>query len=156
MRYLIVDAYNIICATPHLRQLMATDLDSSRDLLAETIRSIHDVEGIRTAIVLDSKKSGLSVSHPFGAETFEFIYAPADVSADGVIERIVARLPSGWEATVVSNDRMIRESIRTNGGVALRPEELFEWAEGCDRRLRADTLRRQKTTRNAFRNGIEL
>lgn len=156
MRYLLIDAYNVICATDSLRAIMQAELDTARDQLAEIVRSIHDAEGVHVALVLDSRKDTLEVEHPYKVKTFEYLYAPAALSADGVIERMVARVKNPHDTTVVSNDRMVRESVRANGAIALRPEELFEWAKGCESRLRQDTHRRNAANAKNFRNGLDL
>lgn len=156
MKYLLIDAYNVIYATDSLRATMQSNLDAARDQLAESVRSIHDAEGLHVALVLDSRSARLEIEHPYGNKTFEYVYAPADVSADGVIERMVARIQHPSEATVVSNDRMVRESTRANGALALRPEELFEWARGCENRLLQDARRRNATNEKGFRNGLDL
>lgn len=156
MRYLLIDAYNVICATDSLRAIMQAELDTARDQLAEIVRSIHDAEGVHVTLVLDSRKDTLEVEYPYKVKTFEYLYAPAALSADGVIERMVARVKNPHDSTVVSNDRMVRESVRANGAIALRPEELFEWARGCEARLVQDTRRRNAANAKNFRNGLDL
>ena len=155
-RYLLIDAYNVICATDTLRTALRDNIDSARDQLTEMICSIHDAEGVRTALILDSRNDSLEVDHQFGKKTFEFIYAPASLSADGVIERIVARVVNPAGVTVVSNDNMVRESIRANGAMAMTPEELFDWAAACDRRLVQDARRRRKENAREWKNGLDL
>lgn len=156
MKYLLIDAYNVICATDALREAMQGNLDAARDQLADAVRSIHDAEGVRVALVLDSRKDKLEVEHPYKVKTFEYVYAPASVSADGVIERIVARVKNPHDTTVVSNDRMVRESARANGAIALRPEELFEWSRGCEARLLQDAHRRNAANAKDFKNGLDF
>ena len=156
MRYLLIDAYNVICATDSLREIMQGKLDTARDQLAKIVRSIHDAESVHVALVLDSRKDKLEVEHPYKVKTFEYLYAPAALSADGVIERIVARVKNTHDTTVVSNDRMVRESVRANGAIALRPEDLFERARGCKSRLVQDNRRRNAVNAKDFRNGIDL
>jgi len=156
MRYLLIDAYNVIHATDSLREAMQGSLDAARDQLAQTVRSIHDAEGVRIALVLDSSQEGLQVEHPYQVKTFEYVYAPSDLSADGVIERMVARIKNSADATVCSNDRMVRESTRANGAMAITPEELFEWANGCEGRLIQDARRRNASNAKEFRNGINF
>ena len=156
MRYLLIDAYNVICATDSLREIMQVNLDTARDQLAEIVRSIHDAEAVHVALVLDSRKDKLEVEHPYKVKTFEYLYAPAALSADGVIERMVARVKNTHDTSVVSNDRMVRESVRANGAIALRPEDLFEWARGCELRLVQDTRRRNAANAKDFKNGLNL
>ena len=156
MNYLFIDAYNVICATDALYKVMLGSLDAARDQLAEAVRSIHDAEGLHVVLVLDSRQDSLQVEHPYKVKTFEFVYAPADVSADGVIERLVARVEESVNTTVVSNDRMIRESARANGALAIRPEALLEWARACEMRLLRDAHRRRDINEKEFRNSIDL
>lgn len=155
-RYLLIDAYNVICATPQLHEALRHNMDSARDLLAEQVMAIHDAEGYRVALILDSRNERLEVEHPLGKKTFEYLYAPAGLSADGVIERIVARAGKDDQVIVVSNDLMVRESIQANGADAMRPEELFDWARACEQRLLQDAAQRRKQNAQVWRNGIGL
>ena len=156
MNYLFIDAYNVIYAINTLHKVMLGSLDAARDQLAEAVRSIHDAEGLHVVLVMDSRQDSLQVEHPYKVKTFEFVYAPADVSADGVIERMVARVEKSVDVTVVSNDRMVRESARANGALALRPEGLIEWARACKMRLLRDAHRRKDINEKEFRNIIDL
>lgn len=155
-RYLLIDAYNVICATASLRKLMTGQLDAARDQLAELVRPIHDAEGVRVALILDSRNERLEVEHPYEVKTFEFLYAPASLTADGVIERIVSRARDAGRVSVVSNDNMVREAIRASGAMALRPEELFRWAEACADRLKHDRRRYNKKNAEVFRNNLNI
>ena len=155
-RYLLVDAYNVIHADPALRALLREGVDRARDALAERIRAIHDAEGVHTVVVLDGRGDRAEVEHPHGSNSFEFLYAPAALTADGAIERMVARGREPGEMRVVSQDRMIREAVRAMGAVALTAEELFEWARACELRLEQDLRRRRKRQAAEWRNGIEL
>ena len=155
-RYLLIDAYNVICATDHLRDQLAGNMDGVRDQLADEVRSIHDAEAVRAALILDSPNDQLQVEHPFKVTTFEYIYAPASLSADGVIERIIQRVPKPEFVSVVSNDNLVREATRARGAMALRPEELFEWADACGRRLTLDAKRRSQANAKEFKNNLDF
>lgn len=155
-RYLLIDAYNVICATDHLRERLQENMDAARDELAEIVSSIHDAEGVRCALVLDGKNDLLEVEHPYGKKTFEYLYAPAALTADGVIERILSRVKKASDVSVVSNDNLVREATRSSGGMALRPEELFEWARACEARLVQDAARRRKENAKEWRNGLDI
>ena len=152
----MVDAYNVIHAVPGLRKHLVNGLDAARDLLAETVRSIHDAEGVRTALVLDSRSDRIEVEHPYELKSFEYLYAPAALSADGAIERIAARAGAGTELSVASGDRMVRESVRASGAHAISAMELMDWAAACERRLTQDAARRRKENEKVWRNGIDL
>jgi predicted RNA-binding protein with PIN domain len=155
-RYLLVDAYNVIHAVPALRARLADGLDAARDALAEAVRAIRDAEDLHAVVVLDSGGDRVSAERPAGEDRFEFLYAPAALSADGVIERLAARAGSGAEVVVASADRMVRESVRASGGTAITPEELMEWARGCERRLAEAAARRRAENARQWRHGIDL
>ena len=155
-RYLLIDAYNVICATDHLRERLAENMDAARDLLAEEALSIHDAECVRVALILDSPNDRLEVQHPFQRNTFEYLYAPAALSADGVIERIIARATRPELVSVVSNDNLVREATRARGAMALRPEEFFEWAAACAASLSDEARRRQQASAKDFRNSLDI
>ncbi|CAI8263598.1 MAG: Uncharacterised protein [Opitutia bacterium UBA7350] len=155
-RYLLIDAYNVICATDSLRKLVKGKLEAARDQLAQSVRLIHDAEEIRVALIFDSQKENLEVEHPYGVRSFEYLYAPASLTADGVIERIVKRVSLPEGVSVVSNDNMVREATRASGAMALRPEELFDWAKACEKRLLQDTQRHNKRNKQKFRNGLDI
>jgi hypothetical protein len=70
MRYLLIDAYNVICATDALREVMQGKLDTARDQLAEIVRSIHDAEAVHVALVLDSRNDKLEVATSLQSKDF--------------------------------------------------------------------------------------
>ncbi|MEO0509460.1 MAG: NYN domain-containing protein [Verrucomicrobiota bacterium] len=155
-RYLLIDSHNVICDSDRLRRILDGNHDAARDQLAKIALAIHDAEGVRVAMILDSKNDTLQVEHPFEWKTFEYLYAPVSLTADGVIERIIRRVQDTSKVTVVSNDNMVREATRSVGAIALRPEEFFEWASACERRLRQDAIRRNATNADAFENKIDI
>lgn len=155
-RYLLIDAYNVICSDALLSDALRQNMDSARDQLAERVVAIHDAEAIRVALILDSQNDQLHVQHPYKKKTFEYIYAPAAISADGIIERIVHQVDRPELVSVVSNDNLVREATRAMQAVALRPDDLFEWSAGCERRLIQSAKRRNQQNARDFRNGIEI
>ena len=88
MRYLLIDAYNVICATDSLREIMQGKLDTARDRLAEIVRSIHDAEAVHIALVLDSRNDKLEAEHRYNVYTFAYRDAPTSLTADGVLYRM--------------------------------------------------------------------
>ena len=154
--YLLVDAHNVICATGWLRRTLEKGHDAARNQLAERLRAIRDAEGLRVAMILDSANERLEVERPFGEDSFECLYAPAGLTADGVIERIARRARDPSKVTVASNDNLVRETVRSVGAIVLRTEELLEWAQACEERLARDARLRRAVSAKKFRNGIDL
>ncbi len=155
-RYLLVDAWNVVHALPELRALLGRGLDVARDALAERVRAIHDAGDARVALVLDGTGDRVTAERPFGGDGFEYLYAPAALSADGAIERMAARAREDSEVVVATGDRMVRESVRASGGTALSAEELMDWAGACERRLAEAAARRRAENARQWRHGLDL
>ena len=156
VRYLLIDAYNVIYATSDLRKLMQGNIDSARDKLAKFAREIHDAEAVRVALILDSKSDKLQVEYPYESKRFEFIYAPSALTADGVIERIVRRVKQPQLLSVVSNDNMVREATRSSGAMALRPEEFFDWSRASTVQLNQLAKSRSRSNDKNFENRLRF
>ncbi len=154
--YLLIDVCNVIHAVPSLRKRLSDGLDNARDALAEAVLPIHDAEGLNVVLVLDSTNDKVQTEYPYGKKTFEYLYAPAALSADGAIERVIARLSDPSSAYAASNDNMVRESIRSLGANALRPEELLDWAAGCRAQIQRDLERKRKQASTAWENRLEF
>ena len=154
-RYLFIDAYNVIHANEDLRRVLNKDLDNVRNRLAERVSAIHDAEGVHTVLALDSNRTSLEVEYPFGKKSFEFVYAPARLSADGVIEQLLTRVKDPANVTVASNDAMVRECARVNKAISITAQELFDWASSCEQRLLRDAEQRRKAGKAEWRNGID-
>ena len=132
-RTLIVDAYNVIYASDSLKHFMPKNKVRARESPPK-IKTIHS-ESVRIMLVFDSSNERVEIEHPFGDRSFEFVFAPKSLTADGVIERILVRMRGGEQITVISNDDLVREATRSNGSVALRPQDLFDWIESSEKRL---------------------
>ncbi|MEC8650892.1 MAG: NYN domain-containing protein [Verrucomicrobiota bacterium] len=156
VRYLLIDAYNVIYATSDLRKLMQGNIDSARDKLAKFAREIHDAEAVRVALILDSKSDKLQVEYPYESKRFEFIYAPSSLTADGVIERIVRRVKQPELVSVVSNDNMVRDATRSSGAMALRPEEFFDWSRASTVQLNQLAKSRSRSNDKNFENRLRF
>ncbi len=156
VRYLLIDAYNVIYATSYLRKLMQDNIDSARDKLAKFARDIHDAEAVRVALILDSKSDKLQVEYPYESKRFEYIYAPSALTADGVIERIVRRVKQPELVSVVSNDNMVREATRSSGAMALRPEEFFDWSRASAVQLNQMANSRSRSNDKNFENRLRF
>ena len=40
--------------------------------------------------------------------------------------------------------------------MALRPEDLFNWAQACEKRLEQDARRHNKKNQQIFKNGLDI
>ena len=154
-RTIIVDGYNVIYALDSLKHLMPANKERARESLAIMLQSIYSIESVRIMLVFDSAFDRIKIEYPLGDKSFEFIFAPQYLTADGVIERIIVRIHNKASVTVVSNDNLVRESTRSNGAMAMRPIELFEWIANCNKRL-TEKKQISKDNRKDLENRIEL
>ena len=135
--HLLVDGYNVIHSWPELQVPSYKKGDGAtlaREHLVAAVRVIHDVEGLKTTVVFDGQGKRNSIENPTEELSFSIIYAAANVSADGVIEQLVARSMSPKGFIAVTRDRMISESLETLGATTITPEELKDWIERCTTR----------------------
>lgn len=155
-RTLIVDGYNVIYASDWLKHLMPKNKVRARELLAEKIKAIHSVESVRVMLIFDSSNERIEIEYPYGDKSFEFVFAPHSLTADGVIERILVRMNQGDQVSVISNDNLVREATRSNGSVALRPQDLFDWIESSEKRLIELQRNRNRRENPVLENRIEV
>ena len=154
-RIIIVDGYNVIYALDSLKHLMPLNKERARESLASMLHSIYSIESVRIMLVFDSAFDRMEIKYPLGDKSFEFIFAPKSLTADGVIERIIVRIKNKEFVTVVSNDNLVRESTRANGAMAMRPLELLEWIATSNNRLN-ERCRTSKNNKKALENRIDL
>lgn len=156
MRYLFIDAHNVIFSCPELKALLLCNQDAAREALATRVLPIHDAESFRVVLVFDSRQFSAAVMRTQSSSNLEYVYAPADLSADGAIEKMLARLQQPEQAIVVSHDRWVRESTLVQGAQAMRPTELFGWADRCLERLQRSADVERKTNDSRFKNGLNF
>lgn len=150
-RHLLIDGYNVIHALPQYTHYLPASLDLSCNLLVESARVIHDVDGWAVSVVFDGRGSTLEISKPGNQPGFSVVYSPLGVTADGVIEQIVRRSSDPTNLTVISRDNLVAESVRAAGGVCSPPEELEAWIARCQARQQRhlDQRRRKQHQREA-------
>ena len=161
-RLIIIDGYNVIYASKSLKQWMPDNKERAREKLFEYVKAIHSIESVRMVLVFDSSNETLEVEYPFRDKSFECVFAPASVTADGVIERLLVRAKDKAKdkdasfVTVVSNDNLVREATRSNGALVIRPDDLFDWVSLCDRRLMELSKKRTTEGEKPFGNRIDF
>ncbi len=154
--HLLVDGYNVIHAWPELKKALATGTDVPVQLLAEQVRIIHDLEGITTTIVFDGKGDQNTFEHPGNQPTFTLLFAASGVSADALIEQMVARAPKPEDFVVVSRDNMVRETVFILGARPMIPEDLASWVASAQNRQSRQLRKHSRDTDQDFGNRISL
>ena len=127
-RHLLVDGANILHAWPELRRLLKRDRDAARSQLIGRLAAIHDAEAIRVTVVFDGRGDQIVVEQPSRQATFAVVYTPDSLTADDVIEQMVANSSEPSACLVATDDNAERETVMAAGATALRPDELAAWA----------------------------
>jgi hypothetical protein len=130
MRYLLVDAHSVIFAWPELRALYSRRNALARDELVRRLTLFQDSSDYRVVAVFDG--AGPKNSESSEAGGIQIFYSSSRQTADSVIERLTAKYGETHQLTVVTNDRMERQTTETFGAVSISVESfqrLFQEAQ---------------------------
>lgn len=135
-RFLLVDGHSIIHAWPDLlnyhRQAARRHL--AREQLMHHLRNYQDMSGERVIVVFDGNQSKTTEERePDGLHIF---YAAAGVTADTIIERLVAQYAKAYSLCAATADGMIRETVDAFGGRWISPESLRSLVDGAEGNMR--------------------
>ena len=111
--YLLVDGHSVIFAWPELRALHVRRMAAARDALVRTLTDYQDQSGVRVVVVFDGRgERATEESEPGGIQVF---YAPAGGTADGIIERLVARYAATHRLIVATSDGLEQQTAMSFG-----------------------------------------
>ena len=153
-QYLLVDGYNVAHAWADINAVIARDIDAAAMLLVERLAVLHDGAECEVTIVFDGRGEKEEIQRDKAGKLPCVIYSPAGVSADAIIEQIVARAPNADDFTVASRDNALVLSVHTYGGHTLRPEELAERVEREKKQLARTVVRRVRENGRDFGNKL--
>ncbi len=111
--YLLVDGHSVIFAWPELRALHVRRMASAREALVKALTDYQDHSGVRVVVVFDGQGTKTTEeSEPDGIQVF---YAPAGRTADGVIERLVAKYAETCRLVVATSDHLEQQTAISFG-----------------------------------------
>ncbi|OHE82343.1 MAG: hypothetical protein A2107_02115 [Verrucomicrobia bacterium GWF2_62_7] len=156
MRYeaahLLVDGYSIIYAWPPLRAALRRNLEGARDRLVAALTPIQDATGIRVTIVFDSRH-GSRVSAGELPAGVDVVFTRKGMTADGWIERVVARAGTPAQFLAATNDHAEATMVRSLGGQVITAEELQDWLESETDAVRRTVVRLRENDHERFLRG---
>lgn len=151
--HLLIDGYNILHAWPAMRSLLRARRDAAAARLLEVVRVVHDFEGWALTLVFDGQGDALTIEHPDDGNTaLTVVYAPRGVTADGIIERLLARTPQAEDWVVATGDHAIAQTALANGARAIGPAELQTWIEAVEARQTRWLQRRSNEVDESWRS----
>lgn len=106
--WIIIDGYNLL----H-RQGGGRDMAARREALLRLLEQAAGAMAPRVTLVFDG---ALHAALPAGGKTFvEVVFSEAGMSADAMIEKLVAAAPAPAGILVVTSDRLELEAVSANG-----------------------------------------
>jgi predicted RNA-binding protein with PIN domain len=150
--HLLIDGYNVIHAWPSLRGLMAMDLYAAIERLTRDARLIHDTGTTAVTLVFDGQGDAVTIENPGGQPTFAVVYAPQGLSADALIEQMVANGGKRIEMTVVTRDGMIARSVEASGALVITPEAFMDWVKRAEKNQSTDLGNRRRRLDQQWKN----
>jgi len=116
-RQVIVDGYNLIKRDPLLSALEQRSLETARQALIARLMSSYNLRTCDITVVFD----GSAVAPPAAATErwgrIKVVYSRPPQTADDVIRALVAAAKDPSQVVVLSDDRELRDSVQTRGGV---------------------------------------
>lgn len=124
-KVLIVDGHSVIFSTTDLATIHKGDGRTARNILIRELTNYQDLNDVSVVLVFDGK--GRRLDTQFRQEKdIMVIYSKSGQSADSVIERIVGRHSVSYDVTVVSNDRMVLDTISAFGAHPMSVRMMWE------------------------------
>lgn len=124
MNYLFVDGYNIIGQWEDLAALREESLEEARDALINILTEYAAVSGYIVVLVFDGWRVKGSPGTKESTPYLTIYYSPEGLTADALIERLVAGLPKHQTVYVATSDRLEQETVLALGGLRISAREL--------------------------------
>ena len=123
MRTTLIDGHSFLFGVPEYRTLHARDRAAAREELIRSARAYADATGTRVAIVFDGRGRRTTTEEDGGVQVF---YSGSGVTADSVIERLVAKYAAAMDIRVVTDDRAEQQTVIAFGGSVVEALPFFE------------------------------
>ena len=138
--YLLVDGHSVIFAWPELRALHVRRMAAAREALVKALTDYQDQSGVRVVVVFDGQ--GARTTEETEPDRPQVFYAAAGRTADGVIERLVAKYAATHRLVVATSDSLEQQTAISFGAAGCVSAEglrdvLASAAREFDRRARA-------------------
>ena len=144
--FLLVDAHNLIFATPDVADLHRRNPAAAREQLVRLLERHQDASGVRIVVVFDGgtqPNTTASLSGPAGVQVF---YPQCGQTADAIIERLALKYAATHRLTVATNDNLIRTAAIAAGASTMDSETLLAELQRAEDEMRGtlEKLRRRK------------
>jgi len=130
--WLIIDGYNLLHQSDDLAELIRRDIATARHRLVRLVENTALRLAPKTTVVFDGREAGSDAS--FTAPHLEVFFAPGNLSADTVIERLVMTYSSPEKILVITSDHAEHATVSSAGAQVMSSQEFIARCEQDGRR----------------------
>ena len=123
-QWLLIDGYNVLHTQPHLKELMRRDRERARYQLIRLIESTAMELADQVTLVFDGVERGIDAG--LSRPRFEVIYASEELSADGLIERLVDQATEPTRLCVVTSDLLEQRTVAGSGAATMSAHDFMD------------------------------
>jgi predicted RNA-binding protein with PIN domain len=120
--WLILDGHNLLHKQPQLLTLLSQSQEKARTALIRLIEPYSDRVASKTTVVFDGQNRGSDIALSTGK--IEVLYAPAKLTADGLIEQLVLKADNPHKICIVTSDRLEQQTV-LSAGASVQSAEYF-------------------------------
>ena len=148
---LLVDGANVMHAWPEQRALLPRQRQTARETLIERLQVLHDSGLAEVRVVFDGRGPDVVIESRPGDPPLVVVYTATGQTADDVIEQLVAQAKDPAQCTVVTADRMVRQTIEAAGGARMSPGDLAAWIRQTETQQSAKLTARRRANDSQWR-----
>jgi predicted RNA-binding protein with PIN domain len=130
--WLIIDGYNLLHQVDELQPLIRTDLLVARHRLVRWVENTAHRLAPQTTIVFDGRETG--IDETLTSTHLEVFFSPGNLSADTVIERLVAKYARPEKILVVTSDLAEHATVSSAGADVMSSQEFLAQCQRDARR----------------------
>jgi len=141
--WIIIDGNNLVHSDREgLFGDHVADFDGARFGLARVLDELAGELAGKVTVVFDGTVGGKDEA--FQSSELQVVFSPADMTADGVIERMAAQAQDPGSILVVSSDRAERDTVTAAGALTMSCQNFIELIKECRRTLSRQLAKRAK------------
>lgn len=130
--WLIIDGYNVLHQIDELAELIHVDIQTARHRLVRLVENTAHRMAPQTTVVFDGRQAGSDAS--LTSKYLEVLFSPGNLSADTVIERLVASFPQPEKILVITSDCAEHTTVSSAGAQVMSSQEFVAQCEQDARR----------------------
>lgn len=136
-KYIIVDGYNIIFASPELSEIAKGDIDAARRALCDSLSSYAGFTKNRIVVVFDGYKQKGNPGEKSQFHNIQVVFTKEAETADAYIESLVSQIGNNYLVRVATSDSLVQISSFRSGVLRMSARELLEDIQTAQKDMRA-------------------